>query len=193
MPTRTSPRFALLGEPLAVDLANTRINDRGCSVDLLATPAALQAWLHAEDKRIAWSGRVTGDDLAAMHTLRDTLATLLDALVQRQRPKPAAVAALNTTLAGCHTVPERLQWDDAWPRRMTPGSCTRRQALLHTIAADALTLLTGPDAKRVRKCARPDCILRYVARNPRRRWCSDATCGNRARVARHYLRHRQDS
>jgi predicted RNA-binding Zn ribbon-like protein len=34
--------------------------------------------------------------------------------------------------------------------------------------------------------------LYFVKRHPRREWCS-AGCGNRARVARHYHRHRKDA
>ena len=64
-------------------------------------------------------------------------------------------------------------------------------ALLGELAADAITVLTGPQAERLRQCANPDCILQFVADNPRQRWCSSALCGNRARVARHYRRHNE--
>lgn len=42
-----SRRFLLLGEPLALDLVNTRIRRDGVNVDLLDKPAALTAWLQA--------------------------------------------------------------------------------------------------------------------------------------------------
>jgi predicted RNA-binding Zn ribbon-like protein len=35
-------------------------------------------------------------------------------------------------------------------------------------------------------------VLQFLARDPRRRWCSAAVCGNRARVSRHYFRYRTD-
>ncbi|MDP9487892.1 MAG: CGNR zinc finger domain-containing protein, partial [Actinomycetota bacterium] len=35
----------------------------------------------------------------------------------------------------------------------------------------------------------PGCLRLFVATNLRRRWCSES-CGNRARVARHYERNR---
>jgi predicted RNA-binding Zn ribbon-like protein len=63
--------------------------------------------------------------------------------------------------------------------------------VLQQLAADAVAVLTGPQAGRLRRCANPDCVLQFIASNPRRRWCSSALCGNRARVARHYRRHRE--
>ena len=57
------------------------------------------------------------------------------------------------------------------------------------IAEAAVLLFTSPDAGRLRACPGPGCVLYFVRAHPRREWCS-AVCGNRARVARHYQRHR---
>src|SRR6185437_1658316 len=130
---KSASRFLLLGEPLSLDLANTCIHRNGAAVDLLDSPAALGAWLHAEANRLHWTGPANAADWHAVRALRT--------------------------------------------------------ALLGELAADAVALLTGPRATQLRKCANPDCILQFVADNPRRRWCSSAVCGNRARVARHYQRH----
>jgi hypothetical protein len=46
-----------------------------------------------------------------------------------------------------------------------------------------------PDSPRLRACQAPGCVLYFVKDHPRREWCSTA-CGNRARAARHYRRHR---
>jgi predicted RNA-binding Zn ribbon-like protein len=35
----------------------------------------------------------------------------------------------------------------------------------------------------------PNCVLFFIKDHPRREWCSPG-CGNRARVAHHYDRHR---
>ncbi|TAM39549.1 MAG: hypothetical protein EPN58_13325 [Rhodanobacter sp.] len=84
-------------------------------------------------------------------------------------------------------------WTAAGPKLVQPTAASRREVLLHALAADAVSVLTGPSAAQLRVCAHPDCVLQFVARNPRRRWCSAAVCGNRARVARHYQRQRTDS
>jgi predicted RNA-binding Zn ribbon-like protein len=57
--------------------------------------------------------------------------------------------------------------------------------LLSTLARDAIDLVTGPYARRVRECASDECALLFVdtSRPGRRRWCSMDGCGNRAKTA----------
>jgi predicted RNA-binding Zn ribbon-like protein len=64
------------------------------------------------------------------------------------------------------------------------------EVALASIAADAIRLLTGPDADELRACHAPGCVLMFVRDHPRRAWCCES-CGNRARQARHYERTRQ--
>jgi predicted RNA-binding Zn ribbon-like protein len=180
-------RFPLLGEPLALDLVNTRMRRDGSDVDLLRTPADRAAWLRAESARLAWSGAVGVADLQAVRTLRAALAVLLAARRKGTRPTTAALRQLNMALA-TPVVTTRLLWPAAGPRLAQPPASAKREALLRTLAVDALAVLTGPGAGLLRECAHPDCVLQFVASHPRRRWCSTATCGNRARVARHYQR-----
>lgn len=181
--------FPLLGEPLALDLVNTRVQRDGAVVDLLETPRALDAWLRAERARLPWRGRADAADLRAVCTLRHALDELLVALRTHARPRHAAIAVVNRSLAEPQTWP-RLAWGAAGPCTAPTPAGARRSRLLQTLAADAVSLLTGSSAARIRKCAHPDCRLQFVAVNPKRRWCSGATCGNRARVARHYQKQR---
>lgn len=182
--------FPLLGEPLALDLVNTRAHLGGVYVDLLDGPRALDRWLRAERCRIAWTGHADADDLAAVIALRGVLDPLLRAHVARAPGPAAAVRGLNRALAIALPQP-RLEWTRGGPRKRAASGGARRATLLRQLAGSALELLTGADAARVRRCAHPDCILLFVAGNPRRRWCASSTCGNRARVARHYVRQQQ--
>jgi len=181
-----TPGFLLMGEPLALDLVNTRVRHNGAALDLLETPAALTMWLRRERGRVAWTGAASAADLTAVLGLRDAIARLLCATREHTRPPKPALDKVNRALAWPMARP-RLGWSASEPHLVPPAPDSQRRALLHVLAADAATLLTGPQAERLRQCAHPDCILQFVARNPRRRWCSDSVCGNRARVARHYL------
>lgn len=184
----SNPRFLLLGEPLALDLVNTRVRRDGREVDLLDSPAALRAWLHAERERVGWVGAAGRGDLVAVRVLRDAIDGLLRARRQHGTADAAAIARVNRALdapAG-HV---RLRWGTAGPALQPASRHAQRNALLRALADDALALLTGVAAAQVRECAHPECRLQFVARNPRRRWCSGRTCGNRARVAAHYQRH----
>lgn len=76
---------------------------------------------------------------------------------------------------------------------MTPSGRRRTVApievdkALSALARDAIELFTGPLRQRVRTCAAEDCELLFVdaSRPGRRRWCSMARCGSRAKMRRH--------
>lgn len=179
----------LFDEPVSLDLVNTRVGHGGADVDLLETPSALPAWLAAESGRLSWSGAVTGADVRAVRRWRDAIAALLSARRARARQPRDAVKVVNAALST--SVPViRLAGTSNGPRAERRGAESRRDALLHALAMEAVAILAGPDAALVRTCEHPDCVLQFFVRNPRRRWCLASVCGNRARVACHYTRHR---
>jgi predicted RNA-binding Zn ribbon-like protein len=67
------------------------------------------------------------------------------------------------------------------------------EATLATIARDAVDLLSGPLAGRIRECAAPDCALLFVdaSRPGRRQWCSTQACGNRIRTKAYRQRQKE--
>lgn len=181
--------FLLLGEPVSLDLVNTRVRTGGVDVDLLEKPSVLAVWLAAEADRLPWSGAVTTADLQAVRTLRDAIAALLSARRAHALPPRRALDTVNAALSTTGRA-SRIAWSREGPRVELRAAGSKRDALMYTLAVDAARLLAGPDAKLVRTCEHPDCVLQFLARNPRRRWCSASVCGNRARVARHYSRTR---
>lgn len=179
--------FPLLGEPLSLDLVNTCVRKAGVDVDLLDKPSALTAWLAAEAGRLPWTGAVTAMDLQAVRAMRDAIAELLAAMRSGALPSRGALRTVNAALS-IPAETTKLVWTSTGPRAKVRPAMLERDALLHALAVDAASILTGPQAKLLRMCAHSDCVLQFLAHNPRRRWCSAAICGNRARVARHYLR-----
>ena len=77
-------------------------------------------------------------------------------------------------------------------RHQTQGRERQRLLLLAQLAEAAATLLASPAIGLVRRCEEPGCRLLFLCAHPRRRWCSPATCGNRARVARYYQLHKEN-
>jgi predicted RNA-binding Zn ribbon-like protein len=182
-----------MGEPISIDLVNTRVRRDGASLDLIGETGSLAAWLAAEGGRIPWSGDVTDTDLLEIRSLRDAIAQLFAAWNASNQPSPDALSTINSALsASAHVT--GLAWTTDGPQISTdPPARSERDALLCAIAMDAVNILTGTDARLLRTCEHPDCTLQFLAHNPRRRWCSAAICGNRARVARHYTRHHTNS
>jgi predicted RNA-binding Zn ribbon-like protein len=187
-----APSFPLLGEPLPVELVNTRFVQRGVVVDGLTTPQGLTHWLAAHRQQLQASVDVdaAGQRLDEVRLLRDTLRELVAAVADGERPADAAIGTLNRL---SRQAPATLQLD--WPPEgqpsvtVQPASSDPGAVALAELARAGIRLLGGPDRHRLRACHAPGCVLFFVKRHPRREWCSEA-CGNRARAARHYYRHR---
>jgi len=104
-----------------------------------------------------------------------------------------SVRALNTYAAGSLTWPE-LTWDRSQDRPSAQGRTRASEPLSRVVVAvlaRAGVAFFADDTARtgLRACLAPGCVLYFVKQHPRREWCSIA-CGNRARAARHYQRHR---
>ncbi|TDB90831.1 ABATE domain-containing protein [Actinomadura sp. 7K534] len=177
----------LTGEPLALDLVNTR----PATGDLIAAPDGLAAWLALQGDRVPQpgTGPLTEEDLAAVHAVRDHVATAVDRARRGERPPGEALDGLNDAQSRAPAI-KHLAWDGTAVTasvRRTGGYGARLAAHL---AEDAAEFLADPAIGGVRACAADDCTLLFLPAHPRRRWCSAARCGNRARVARYYARHK---
>ncbi|WP_225853148.1 CGNR zinc finger domain-containing protein [Micromonospora sp. AMSO1212t] len=52
--------------------------------------------------------------------------------------------------------------------------------------------MRGADGReRLRACPAPRCVRYFLQEHARQQWCKPS-CGNRARVARHYQRHQAE-
>ncbi len=120
--------------------------------------------------------RVSGRQLAAGRVLREAINRLARPGAE---PKRGDLEELNrwasrTPLAPQLTTGNERVWVAARPV----------EAMMATIARDAVELLSGPLAERVRECAAPECALLFLdaSRPGRRQWCSSSVCGNRIRT-----------
>jgi predicted RNA-binding Zn ribbon-like protein len=178
MPAAVHDPRPLTGEPLALDLLNTRWNSDGVVQDLLVDTDGLALWLAAN----GLGGRFPADSATLRHLLQAREA--LTEAVAGKRPaggveKVDAVldhgrirATLTADGPGELSEFDDPSWGPAW-----------------LAARNYLELLTAaPD--RIRACAHEACVLHFydTSRNGTRRWCSMAACGNRAKASRHYSR-----
>ncbi|MFD9316079.1 ABATE domain-containing protein, partial [Streptomyces goshikiensis] len=76
-------KFPLIGEPLGLDLLNTRPAGAG---DLIADPAGLGAWLAVQAGRVAPVDGVGAAEVAAVHAVREAAGPALAAARRGERP-----------------------------------------------------------------------------------------------------------
>ncbi|WP_308466397.1 CGNR zinc finger domain-containing protein [Rathayibacter soli] len=162
----------LTGEPLAVDLVNTRWHRAGEEYDLLATLPGLVQWLAECSIDVQPDERMR----SALVYTRSTLESIFD-------NQPGAEERLNSILARALVVDSILDGEV----RHLPVFADESWRPAWQAAQDYLRLRgAGPD--NIRQCEHPSCVLYFHDTTGRRRWCSMAGCGNRAKAQRHYSR-----
>ncbi|WP_149827925.1 CGNR zinc finger domain-containing protein [Streptomyces tailanensis] len=168
--------------------------------EVLHTPADLGRWV--EECRLAPTPAaldITDDDVTYARRLRDALTrTVVTHVHGGGLPELDVAAADSADLQLINEAAARpplaptLRADGS--RGWAPGPATGDR-LLSTVARDAVDLLTGPYAERIRMCSGERCYLLYVdtSRPGRRRWCSMEHCGNRNKVRAHRARHSEET
>jgi predicted RNA-binding Zn ribbon-like protein len=178
----------LIGEPLALDLINTRRQPERAFDDVFASVEGLAQWLVAQADRLP-TVRVAESTCTRLIMLRDAVALALDALMSGRRPTPAAVDVINDALRGAPSY-QQVAWGTAGGQLDTVRAGDHDAQLLAMIGEASVEYLLSEHARATRRCEAPDCEMLFSPSHPRRRWCSPTVCGNRTRVARYYERHR---
>lgn len=178
--------FAFDAGRVSLDLMATLAN-RGslAPVERLVDETAFGHWLVGA-QLAATSPVVDADDLAAVRRLREAVAAIVEARLN-DTVWSAAVHIVNEAAAQ-PAPPPRLQVERGRFERDDPAPTVA--GALSVVAHDAIDLVTGASAPKLRMCDGEDCTGIFVdnSRGARRRWCSTKRCGNRARVAAHRAR-----
>lgn len=178
---------------LGLDFINTR-GGGDERIDLLRTGQDLRHWmvdagLSSPDSLLGLLAPTpdTRILLNEAKRLRDDIEALVGAFRVEQGLPGTALHNVNRTLAASREG-AGLRVVDGSARLETFETSDSLLAPLVPIALAAAQLLVAADPNRVRRCASKRCGLWFLdsSKNGRRRWCSMARCGNRAKVARHY-------
>jgi predicted RNA-binding Zn ribbon-like protein len=182
------------------DFLNTDDTDNGFPVDRLPTLDSVLTWfvdrgvihLDGADRLRAQAADdpvFAAADLARVRAVRSALREVADAIVDHRPPKAGALDTVNRALHarqvielvpssdGCVAVDHRHVGDpidDALARLTDP----------------LVTELVSGHPERIKVCDNHTCawVFYDTSRTGRRRWCDMATCGNRAKAARHRAR-----
>lgn len=179
--------FSFVGGALCLDFANTagwHLSDR--PTEHLTSTAALSDWARQAGV-INESQQVAGDALDRAIELREALFHVFS------RPEATAddLTVINDVLteamgsATLFPAGGGLTW--GWPALpVVPAA-----RILWPVARSAADLLSSAEARKISMCANGDCGWLFLNPTRRRRWCSMQACGNRAKAARYYDRHKE--
>ena len=211
-------RFTFVGERLWLDFVNTEPGfpmppGRHAAVlaDVAEVPLHVADALRDFETFVAWlesaavldGERAQGIRRRALQQPAGAAATLIDArrvratlrvLAERGTGTPQirldALGEINRVLgrsAGTRRV--ELRADGSYARAFVPVGDAFAGLMIPIVESAADAMILG-ELGRVRRCADSRCPRVFFDRtkNGRRRWCDMATCGNRAKAARHRAR-----
>ena len=189
----TAPHDHAVDLETALDFVNTKELVKGEPFDHFGSTADALDWLQGHGLIHHGSSEVGARDEAALRRIRRTRAALrelADATYEGRPPEPHAIAEVNRALRARQVI-------ELVP---SPDGCRLDHRHVGDPVDDALANLADPIVReiaagrpeRLRECASETCrwIFYDDSRTGRRRWCDMASCGNRAKAARHRARAR---
>jgi len=171
---------------LSLNLIDTVSKRSVEDIDLLQGVEDLDDWLALAgfDQKVSTSEQ----DLTDIRSLREAAFEVLSCWIDGISLPNNAIGLLNSWASR----------PDFRPQYRAGGvemvSAMPVEAMLSTIAADALLLLSDEKRQRLRRC--PDCQMLFLdtSRPGKRVWCSSSSgCGNRAKVRRHRARLKKEN
>lgn len=197
------PPFVFIGERLWLDFVNSEAGPRG--FDGLRDFETMMQWLESSgvvdgERGPSMRRRAQQQPSGAAAALVDArrVRSALRALAERgslvEHVRVAALGEINRVLgrsAGTRRV--ELRTDGSFTRAFVPVGDAFAGLMIPIVESAADALILG-ELQRVRRCADTRCprVFYDSTKNGRRRWCDMATCGNRAKAARHREKLRSD-
>ena len=144
--------------------------------DRWRTPADLARWC-VEAGMLKTAPAIGSRHLKQARMLREAIYRTVDAIRDGRRPELRDIKKLNV----CAVRPALAPQLDRGGRVVQWTFSDPADAVLSTIARDAIALVSSADLERIRKCAATSCSVLFLdtSRPGRRRWCSMNRCGNR--------------
>jgi len=183
------------------DFLNTDATRNGAPLEKLPTLDAALSWfvdrgvIHLEGANRVRAQAAALDpfmarDLTRIRTLRSALREVALAVAEHRAPHAGSLDTINRALHARQVIelvpaPDGVSVDHRHVGDPVDDALAR-------LADPLVTELTDGRPDRIKVCASETCqwIFYDASRTSRRRWCEMATCGNRAKAARHRARGR---
>jgi predicted RNA-binding Zn ribbon-like protein len=158
---------------------------------------AVEAGVIGEEERDALRGEAAADPeirrraLGRTWSLREAMHAVFRAAARRERPSASAAARLNAALLVAAPALAIDAEADGFALRLV---IQESHDVLAPVIRSAAAFLRSTEVARLRECEGVACGRLYLdtSKNGSRRWCDMATCGNRAKAARHRSRLTRD-
>jgi len=179
---RTLPKHEFVAGRMALDFCNTLSRTRlNADWDRALTPRDFLEWARRGGSDLERAP--TARELARLHSLRDALACIFDAVADQRKPTAGDLATLNAELADARASERLVPEDRGFV--LADGAQAGIDRFRNAIVCEAADLLTR-DVRRIKRCPDHDCLWLFYdgSKNLSRRWCAMDDCGTKDKVRR---------
>jgi predicted RNA-binding Zn ribbon-like protein len=183
------PPFVLVAGRPSLDLVATLGRRHATPVERIPDAAALGRWFVAAGL-LPRSPVVNDAQLVQARRLREAISSLVRSVMSGSPVSGEPLGVVNGHAMRPDPTPQLALKDGRPVLTTAPGADV--PSALAAIARDAVRLLGGPQAARIKECEHADCSLLFVdeTQSGRRRWCSMGRCGNLVKTAGYRARRR---
>ena len=180
-------QFPLISGNLSLDLVNTELVRRGQRYDLLITNEDVLEWLHVIKVSLPfWNEKTfiriqerTNQVTSIILEVREVLRKQFEVIADQHEISNDFVTYLETQI---EKAPFTYKIIEQQLVSIPVGEI--EDVLASLIAFDALTLIAENKLIFLKRCSNPDCVLLFIDKSGKRKWCSMKICGNRKKVAK---------
>ncbi|HDV8362494.1 TPA: CGNR zinc finger domain-containing protein [Bacillus cereus] len=180
-------QFPLISGNLSLDLVNTELVRRGQRYDLLITNEDVLEWLHVikvnlpflNEKTFIRIQERTNQVTSSILEVREVLRKQFEAIADQQKISNDFIMYLEKQI---EKAPFTYKIIEQQLVSIPVGEI--EDVLASLIAFDALTLIAENKLISLKRCSNPECVLLFIDKSGKRKWCSMKICGNRKKVAK---------
>lgn len=182
-----SIKFPLISGHLSLDLVNTELVRRGQRHNLLVTEEDVMEWLELmkdhtiviDQGLISQAKERSTEVFSSLLIFRSILRENFESLADGHSISDDFIDFLEKKIEKAPFTYKLIN------QKLIPTPIGESEnVLLSLIAFDALTLIEQNLLTFLKRCSNPECVLLFLDKSGRRKWCSMKICGNRTKVAR---------
>lgn len=180
-------QFPLISGNLSLDLVNTELVRRGQRYDLLITDEDVLEWLHVIKVNLPFLNGKTFIGIqermklvtSSILEIRNIMRKQFEAIADQHEISNDFITYLEKQIEKAPFTYKIIE------QQLVPIPVGEIEDVLTSlIAFDALTLIVENKLIFLKRCSNPDCVLLFIDKSEKRKWCSMKICGNRKKVAK---------